>query len=188
MWPWKREERAAEGYTDALIAASLASASGTDAAVGATAAAEFAAGLLGRALASADVSPTMPALSPALLEGMGRGLLLQGNAVYQLDVQESGLYLLPAASWELSGGARPDLWRYRLTLSTPSGNPILRTLPADAVVHVRMGAHPSTPWAGVSPLKTAGLSSAVLANIERGLSLEARVKPRPTAAHPWRHG
>ena len=97
-WPWSREKRqvspadttSSTAYTDARIAAILSAAGGDAAAdVNAIAAAEIASGLWGRAMASASVSPSTAAtraLTPAVLELIGRELVRKGEALFLLQV------------------------------------------------------------------------------------------------------
>ena len=84
-WPWNRtEERADSSYTDALVAAITANAGGQSTAFPtATAALESAAGIVGRAFASAEVEAPdafMEALSPACMSMIGRALIRRGES------------------------------------------------------------------------------------------------------------
>ena len=154
------------GYTDALVtlaAANAAGAASTSQAAESTAV-EFAVGKLAMCFATAELTPAI--LGPEALARLARCLLLSGNAVYAIDVDREGaLRLLPAASWDISGGPLPESWRYQLDLSGPS-RVESRRLPAEAVVHVRIGADEATPWRGVSPLLAAGISTQLLARLE----------------------
>ena len=73
-WPWnKPETRAAAPYSDAIVSAILARASGGGSPnVGATAAVEAASSLMGRAFASATLTPPVEAVNPSILGMMGR--------------------------------------------------------------------------------------------------------------------
>ena len=170
MWPLKTEKRAAASYTDAVVAGLLASATGSQTAPVATlAAVEACAGLWGRSFASAAVTPSTAAtapLTPAILERIGRGLLLRGEAVFAIEVDRGELKLIEAASWNISGH---DAWTYRIDVSTPSGS-TARTLPADQVLHPRIGATPARPWQGSSPLPSA--TAKLAATLESKLTEE----------------
>ena len=78
LWPFQRREtRADSSYTDALVAAITANASGkTTAFPTATAALEACAGLVGRAFASASIQGApdhvTEAVTPALLKALSR--------------------------------------------------------------------------------------------------------------------
>ena len=166
-----RPETRAASYTDAVLAGLLANATGGSQAapVAALAAVEAAAGLWGRSFASAAVTPATAAtapLTPAVLERIGRGLLLRGQALFAIDVEGGALTLVEAVTWDITG--RED-WIYRADFATPSGT-TSRTLRADQVVHPRIGATPARPWQGESPLP--GATTTLAATLESKLSEE----------------
>ena len=190
MWPFAKPENR-EAYTDAITSALFAAASDGNVppSVEALGAVEAAAGLWSRAFASATVEPqtaaTMP-LTPAVLAAIGRGLAVRGEAVFVLAVN-GAVELTQASSWKVSGGARPESWRYEIELALPSGKVAKQTLPADAVLHVRYATRPAAPWAGISPLGMAAETRALATWIERRLAEEAStatsyVLPLPEAA------
>ena len=80
--------------------------------------------------------------------------------------------LLPASSHDVTGGPDETGWRYYLELPGPT-RPESRRLPAEGVVHVRIGADPAMPWKGVSPLENAGLTARVLARLEQRTGQES---------------
>ena len=151
----KSETRAGDSLTDAVLAGLVANAQGnTTARASALGVVEAAAGLWGRAFASAAVTPSSmatSALTPAVLERIGRGLLLRGEALFEIVVEDGGLTLLEAVAWDVTGG-RGD-WMYRADFSVPSGS-ISRVIPADRVLNPRIGATPARSWRGQSPLPT----------------------------------
>ena len=53
-----------------------------------------------------------------MLERIGRGLLLRGQALYAIDVERGALTLTEAVTWDVSGGQN---WQYRADFATPSG-------------------------------------------------------------------
>ena len=163
--------------TDRVAQLSAASTSGPAAIATATAAIETAAGVWGRALALATVSPQTPrtrAITPSLLELTGRALARRGQVVFDLEVDAGGdLAMLPcAASSVLIGTADPRTWIYTLQLYGPSST---RTVyrGRGGVVHLQAGTQPDRPWAGRAPWHTAHLSGELLAGIERQLAGEA---------------
>ena len=81
--------------------------------------------------------------------------------------------LTQAASWKVSGGTRPESWRYVLEIPLASGGVVKRTLSADAVLHLRYATRPGAPWAGISPLGMADETRALATWIERRLAEEA---------------
>ena len=172
-WPWnKPETRAAAPYSDAIVSAILTRASGGGSPnVGATAAVEAASSLMGRAFASAQLTPPVEAVSPAVLGMVGRAIVRRGECIFLIDVDADGLRLTPATSWEVTGGPEPESWTYRLQLAGPSSD-TERIAPAAGVVHIRPYVEPSAPWRGIAPIEAAGLTAEMLANAERHLADE----------------
>ena len=164
----RRQEARNAAYTDAITNALLASASGVPFNPRALAVAEIAAGQWGRAFASATVEPAGPladAVTPEVLELIGRSLIRRGECVFELRVSGAGrVMLLPAAEWDVHGGPDPDGWSYRLDRIGPDGQRSVE-VPAARVAHFRYAVDPIQPWQGVSPLdlqtETAGLAAAL---------------------------
>ena len=115
------------------------------------------------------------ALTPSVLAAIGRGLAVRGEAVFAIEVLPQygvdPVELTEASAWKVSGGTRPETWRYAVELPTPGGV-VKRNLPADGVVHVRYATRPRAPWAGVSPLGFADETRALAGWIERRLAEE----------------
>ena len=112
---------------------------------------------------------------------------MRGEVVFVLDV-DGAVELTQAASWKVSGGTRPESWRYAVEMPLPRGGVVKRTLPADAVLHVRYATRPSKPWAGISPLGMADETRALATWIERRLAEETStvvsyVLPLPESAN-----
>ena len=191
LWPFQRKpETRASSYTDALIAALTANAGGqTTAFATATAALEAAAGFVGRAFASAEVSgPDVMrrALTPACLAMIGRALIRRGEFVALIRVTSSGqVQLLPAADHDIEGGPDPTAWRYRLNLGGPSRTMTVSDLNAEGLVHVAYARDPEQPWRGLSPLAVAQLGGRLSAETTAALADEssgprANLLPVPT--------
>ena len=174
-FPWrnKSENRAAD-FGAALSQAyqDLAGAVQVDAAK--TAAAEFAIGLMGRAFALAEVDGVnIPAPT---LAAIGRNLGLRGNAVFDVLADPvGGLVMMPATSWDIQGGPDPATWTYHLSLGGPSTTSDVTRMGSD-VIHCRINSLPESPWAGRSPLTAAGLSAALVGQMELRASQEAGAK------------
>ena len=130
----------------------------------------------------ASDSSQLMALTPSVLAAIGRGLAVRGEAVFVLDVN-GAVELTQASAWKVSGGARPESWRYEVELPLPSGKVSKRTLSADAVLHVRYATRPSAPWAGISPLRMAEETRALATWIERRLAEEASTATFPMCSH-----
>ena len=176
MWPFAKVENR-ESATDAIVSALISQAGGSSVppSVESLAAVEAASGLWARAFASATVEPqttTTSSLTPSLLAAIGRGLAVRGEAVFSLDVN-GAIELTQAASWKVLGGTRPESWRYAVEMPLPQGGVVKRTLPADAVVHLRYATRPGAPWAGISPLGMADETRALATWIERRLAEES---------------
>ena len=190
LWPFGKYENR-ESATDAIVSALISQAGGSSVppSVEALGAVEAAAGLWSRAFASATVEPATPAtlaLTPSVLAAIGRGLAVRGEVVFALDVN-GAVELTQASSWKVSGGTRPETWRYTVELPLSRGGVVKRTISADAVLHVRYATRPGAPWVGLSPLGMADETGALATWIERRLAEEAStaiayVLPLPEAA------
>ena len=180
-WPWtaraeRRSERRSGGYHDLLLEAALRAAHGTAGAkASSTAAAEAAAGLLGRAFASATVKPSTVvtgALSPERLMMAGRALIRRGEIVFLIRSTSTGWILTPAETVQVFGGDDPKTWQYVLSLTGPSNSRTVK-VPGSSVIHWRWGTDPAQPWRGVSPLAAASETSRLLAESTAHLADEA---------------
>ena len=183
--PWKRREvRASQPFTDAIVSAIAEQAGGTAAGdPGAIAALETAAGLWARAFAAVKVEPATPAVTPHVLALIARDLIRRGESVFAIEIEAGMVALRPVGSWDVRGPWREADWWYRVDLFGPSGN-ITRFVPSDAVVHCRYAIDPARPWLGLGPLQWARHGAAMAANAELRLSQEAsgkvaRVLPLP---------
>ena len=138
--PWRKAETATENYqdasyTDALVAALIRQVRGRTAGAALTSetgALESAAGLVGRAFTSCEVSGDAMyarALTPQVMELIGRALLRRGDAVFYMDTSD-GLTLIPAQTHTVDGGPMPTSWSYDITLSGPGRSTTLRPVRA----------------------------------------------------------
>ena len=176
LWPWGKYENR-ESATDAIVTALISQAGGssTPPSVEALGAVEAAAGLWSRAFASATVEPqtlATQALTPSVLAAIGRGLASRGEVVFEIEAN-GAVILSQASAWKVSGGVRPETWRYAVELPLPDGKVVKRTLPAESVLHVRYATRPGAPWAGISPLSMASETQALATWIEKRLAEEA---------------
>ena len=179
------ELRRATAYPDVLALEDAAKVSDSTAAQ-AVAAVEIAAGFLGRAFATARLVPEVAAVTPSVLELIGRRLVTRGECVHAIDLDTGMLRLTPVSDWDITGPADPREHVYRCDLQGPSRNQTRRFL-SPSVVHVRANVDGRAPWKGVSPITHASLSAELLAKIEKALIGEtavplARVAPGPAAA------
>ena len=160
--PRPPEVRQASGYTNAIIGAIEAAVVGGSAVAAATAAVETASAMWGRVLSLASVEPrnrrTM-ALTPSVLELIGRELGRRGEIVFDLEVTGGRVRMFPAySSYVVLGGAAPEEWIYNLTLFGPGTS---RTVyrPRSGVVHVAYGRSVERPGEGRAPWQSASLSA-----------------------------
>ena len=171
------EHREAINFTESLIAHQLAIAQGTyspDAAQ--TAAVEFASGLIGRALAVADVQPELAGnlLTPNILMGIGRKLTLSGNYVASIVIERGRFQLQTARQWQvIRGGVDESSWIYELEIPSPSGA-VTKRQKSVGVLHIRINTDSREPWLGTSPLLSAGISAELLARLESKTADELR--------------
>ena len=175
-WPWGRTEKRQQsggGFTDALVAAIVARAGGASVGEpGALGALETSAGLWSRAFASAEVSPSIAAVTPSVLASVGRELVRRGESLWSITVRRGEIELRPAGSWDIAGGSDPASWIYRLDMHGPSGSET-RIYPAASVLHFKYATDPERPWHGISPLGYARATGRLAANLELRLGEEA---------------
>ena len=105
------------------------------------------------------------AVTPAILDSIGRKLCRSGESLFMIDVRQGKVSLTPCAQWTVHGNDDPASWLYRATLSGPDSTRMI-TLPAASVIHCRYSPHPSRPWAGRSPLTLALDTFRVAASLE----------------------
>ena len=170
------ETRGGGDYTDALLASYFAAATGRIQA-SAVAGVQAAAGIVGRALASATIEGDGGAVDPHLLEGIGTDLIRAGRFLGRLTVGPGGRVRLLRAGAVASvvyGDADPDSWRYSLSMGGPSS---ARTVwaTADEVVNVRINSDSYRPWEGIAPLSRAVASGQLAARLSSSLGDEADI-------------
>ena len=163
-WPWQSEQRSEQksSYTDTVIATILSNASGTAADPSALAAQEASVGFYSRALSSATVSPATArtaAVTPSFLALVGRRLASSGNFVALIEVEDGVVRFIPATSYDVSGGADPATWEYRVDLGGPSRQRTVK-IEAAGVLHFRVNA--DLPWRGRSALQVASATGAAV--------------------------
>ena len=179
FWPFGNnlEMRSEYSYSDALIAALVGRAESRSlAGAGATAALEACSGTVGRGFAAAEVDgPTFitRALTPSIMELVGRSLIRRGEVIFLIDTQGGRLRLLPAEAHDVEGGPYPDSWEYRLTLSGPSKTLTHEFVPAASVLHFKYAVEASSPWRGNGPLAVANLAGRLSAETVRALADES---------------
>lgn len=173
-WPFYREKRSTDGYTDSRVSAAVSAATGSGGRpqqAARTGAVEVAANMVARALSSGSLSPQTGMtrlVTPEALALTGRELVIRGEQLFFID----GAELIPVSSHDIYGGARKSSWRYRVDLVGPSTHETL-TVPAREVLHFRWNVSAALPFYGVSPVGAASLTSSLVGGIEKSLGEEA---------------
>ena len=173
-WPWSRPEVRSSSYTDQVISRLFAAAAGGTGDGSALGALETCSRLWGAGLSSARVTPTSSALAavtPAVLDAIGRALCRTGESLFVIDVFYDRVSLIPCGSWSMSGGHDPTTWMYRCVLSGPDQT-TTTTRPASAVIHCRYSPAQSSPWKGRSPLLLALDTARAAGLLERATAEE----------------
>ena len=166
-------ESRANSYTDTLTSLLLDRASGSAgvAAAADTAAAEIAAGLVGRAFAAGTIEGAglVDQLTPALLSSIGRDLILRGESL----IVKGGADLVRAAVWDITGSSiDPRQWLYTVELPVPSGQQARRSYAGSEVAHCRYSTDSVEPWKGIGPLARSSLGGVLAANVVSALGKE----------------
>ena len=176
LWPFGNETRD-DSYTDTLVSLLVSRAQGRTLAVpAAIGALEACAGVVGRGFASAEVEGrgvVTDALTPSVMELIGRSLIRAGEIVFLVDTTGGRLQILPCETWDVEGGPFPDSWEYRLTLGGPSRTLTYDWIPASSVLHFRYACDSAKPWRGNSPLEVAALAGRLSAETVNQLADES---------------
>ena len=158
----------------------------------ATAVVEAAAGIVGRAFAAAEVrgpGPVVEALTPSMLNIIGRTLIRKGEFAAYLDVMDGMLTISPASDWDVTGRYDPREWRYRLNLAGPSRTMTRANVQAESVLHVQYAADPEIPWRGVGPVQAARIAGRLTAETAQALANEASgPRDQPVLGVPAKDG
>ena len=179
FWPFGNnlETRQESGYSDVLIAALVSRAQGKPLAIpSATAALEACSGTVGRAFAASEVAgpdSIIQALSPSIMEMIGRSLIRTGELVFLIDTLAGRLRLIPAETHDVEGGPLPEEWEYRLTLGGPSRTITHEFVPSQSVLHFKYAVDPARPWRGNGPVQVATLAGKLSAETVNALANES---------------
>ena len=184
LWPWRSgtsrspvraqtESSERDSATDLALSEQWEAATGNKVSVAETAAREIAAGILGRAFASATIEgDDLGVLSPSLLMMAGRRLVTHGE--FTALLAGPPFRLIPAATVSVRGGNDRARWTYLLTLNGPSDSRSAWYLDSE-VIHVAVNADPFSPWRGRSAFELAKLSADTMTYAERSARDESKV-------------
>ena len=175
-WPFRKIEKRESGgdFSDAVVRLIEAQAAGTAADASSTAAIEAAAGALSRAFSAARVDGpawVQESITPPFLAQVGRDLVRNGDSMHVIRVRDR-VQLIPASSWHFEGSHDPASWTVRVTAYGPSTSTTWH-LPQSAVVFVRWGSTPGTPYVGTGPTSWASTTAKLQAESERSLANES---------------
>ena len=172
-FPWPKRETRSQSFTEARLTAISAGVSGS-AIESAAAVVEVAAGLWARGFASATITPDNPAtrsLTAPVLARIGRSLLSRGQAVFEIAVTGGRLRLVPASTWDVTGGADPATWTWDVDIPGPSGT-VTRSLSSDRILNLTYSEDSARPWVGLGPLQLSKTTVDLMSNIETRLRQE----------------
>ena len=160
--PRVEKRSSGSGFTAEIMAARASYVAGASGIGELTATVQSCVSLWEGAFAMADVEGT-DLIDRAAMALIARGLALRGDVVIYIGDGN----LVAATDWDRStrfGQPRA----YRLGLPDAGGGTTLTALAAE-VLHFKIGAHPTAPWAGSSPLRRASLTAGLLQTIETAL-------------------
>ena len=177
MWPFtkKLEKRSTQPYTDLVTNYLESQAAGDTTRSTTIAAVEAAAGQYARAFAGCEVKASdhvKRALRPSVLALTARNLIRYGESVHAVQVKRGEMSLLPAGSFDITGGIDESEWVYNLFVYGPSGN-LSSFIPSASVIHCRYSVDSSQPWRGISPLGWSSTTARLLAGLENTLANES---------------
>ena len=180
MWPFRKApveaRQDASSYTDTIVRALVAAATGEeqDTAHG-TAAAEAAASLYARAFSMARISPksaATKAVTPSMLANVMREMLTRGESMYLIRVTGGEVELAPVGSWDIRGGDDKADWTVRVDTYGPTSSSTTTTVPYSGVLHFMWSYDSALPWVGVGPLSRATITGSLHGGLERSLGYE----------------
>ena len=118
-----RQSSGSTNYTDILVSALLQQSRGETISARALGSQEIAAGIISRAVSLATVTGDRGLLTTRVLGEMARDLIVNGEALYKLDVDPltGAVRLLRAASYSVYGSSPdPAEWVYDISLYGPT--------------------------------------------------------------------
>ena len=114
------------------------------------------------------------ALKKDLLASMIRRMLTAGESLAVMEMQDGGLALHQAVSWNVSGqSSNPNKWHYQSQISVPSGGRTVNTR-GSGVIHFRYACLPENNYIGYSPLYFMRGTAGLLYELDRRFDEEAQ--------------
>ena len=182
MWPFRKApvevRQDASSYTDTIVRALVAAATGEeqDTAHG-TAAAEAAASQYARAFSMARITPESPttrAVTASVLANVVREMVTRGESMYLIRVTGGEIELAPVGSWDIRGGDRKADWQVRVDTYGPTSSSTTALVPYAQVLHFMWSYDSALPWVGVGPLSRASVTGSLHGGLDRSLGYEVR--------------
>ena len=164
------------GYTQRLLAADMSIASGNELKLNTIHSALVAcANLVERSILGSTVSGT-PAVNHVTASRLARELMLTGEALRLIVVQDGNVVLLPVSHWTITskpGAVSPMDWNYKLNIPAPGGS-VTRNVTSESVVHIRIHVDPVQPWKGRNPLAACPAFADASRRLESYLNIELK--------------
>ena len=131
----------------------------------------------GLGISSADVRSDddniTRAITPDMLEQVGRDLLIHGESLWW--IQDAGALFLPISSYQIDGGPRESTWRYHFHLPAPTRPRETEIrVGSEEILHFKWNPSKYRPWQGRSPLMLAddiGIAVYLASYIQKELRL-----------------
>jgi hypothetical protein len=168
LWPFKKkpdlEQRSAFPVVTQTYIDARRKGLSVDGAATLSATAAVCAGVWSRAFSMLVAEPSPDLLTPDILASIGLDLLLKGESVWHIRLEDGDLSLVPVAYWDLQA---PN--RYVLHIAKPHSIETVKALEQETLRLV-INPDPVQPWRGRSPFALMGLSPTLLAEIEQAIS------------------
>ena len=187
-----KKRQAQSGYTSRLLDATYNAAAGNELKLNTIHSALVAcANLVERSILASTISGS-PVVNHVIASRIARELMLYGESIRLIDVQDGMIYLLEVSDWTISsdaGSVNPNSWNYKVTIPAPGGS-TTRNVTSGAVIHVRLHTDPVRPWKGLNPLAACPAFQDAAKRIERYVDIEmrtpvAKIIPVPQAASDY---
>lgn len=170
IWPFRKkpdpdlEQRSAYPVVTAQYIEARRKGLSVDGAATLSATAAVCAGVWSRAFSMLVAEPSPDLLTPDILASIGLDLLLKGESVWHIALENDDVALRPVAYWDELGGGR-----YHLHIARPNTTETVKALKPE-VLKLIINPDPVQPWRGRSPFALMGLSPTLLAEIEQAIS------------------
>ena len=164
------------GYTDSLLTAQLAAASGTGS-VRSSAVYQACLHLIADAVSTAELEGDGADLLQPRLGEIAFGMVDLGQSAHELVVGRSGrIDMLPVEITNVQGQAEEESWSYTVARASPGGT-MTAIREQAGVLNFRLRPSPRSPWRGTPSLQAGNTTATLLRKLEAQLTSEAAFKP-----------